>query len=48
MKIHPLSEWRENIFETFDVTSAYPVANLDVGRKWVLAVVDILFGRSSK
>ncbi len=32
MKIHPLSGWRENFFETFDVTPGYLVAVFDSGR----------------
>jgi hypothetical protein len=48
MKIRPSAEWRENFFDTFDITLIYPFTNNNFGHKFVLFFTDFLFGCYAK
>lgn len=48
MKIRPSAEWRENFFDTFDITLIYPFTNNNFGHESVLLFADFLFGRNAK
>lgn len=48
MKIRLSAEWRENFFDTFDVTLIYPFTNNNFGHEFVLSFVDFLFGCYAK